>query len=767
MSIHPKACLLLLLLAVVPACAQVSVVSKQGALQVQSLGESTLSEVHLYLKLPERVISGELQFAGETSGSDTAGKYQLSRYRMVTEPADHIQATLELRHYESPEVLVATLEYQGPALAATDSVELGMQFNDFARGMALHRLKLWWLAPSFVSDPRLLAGANQLLLWQKIRESKYHLLVPLAGDGMVGELKVSDTDKFRVSFSSHDPKFTPHRLALFAYAAGNDPHKLAPAAYSAAFAANTYFGKLRWQKSFPEVFQSLGWCSWNTYYETVTEEKVLDSVRSLRDHKIPLGFVLLDEGWRIANEQKLAGYGANPDKFPHGLAGFARTLHQDFHVPYVGVWHVFQGYWQGVDQDSEIGRNHALFAGNDGRYIPDPRGGAGENFYADWYKYLTDAGVDFVKVDNQASTPKFTNGLLPIFDATANEQQNLQNAALKYLSSKANWQETKQCVKVLNCMEMSLENAFNWRYSNVARNSEDYDPNSQGDAKDHIFWNAYNAYWTANFAYPDWDMFETRRDDGEFQVFARAISGGPIYTTDSPGKEDPERLLPLAFSDGRLLLLDEPGMVTPDLLLTDTSLEPAPLKVFGTITRPGLKAGMVAVFNVNKAAQSERGVLRIQDVPGLTDESLHRQGSANRSPQTAEESVAVYQRSTGSVTVLDFKHPELPLKLGEFGHDLFTLVPVDQNIAIFGSVDKYLGPAAIDSVKRTGATVLIRLIEPGEFAAFLQSPPHALKVDGKAVSASTYKYSGRLLRISKESFDKTLSNHKIKIVLAK
>jgi raffinose synthase len=767
MSIHPKICLLVMLALGVPARAQISIIPQQGALQVQRSGEATLSDIHLYLKLSERIVSGGLQFANKVNGSDAAGKYELFRYQMVVESAEHIQATLEFRRYEKPEVLVATLDYEGPSLAATDSVQLGMQFNDFARGMALHRLKLWWLAPSFVSDPRLLAGANQLLLWQRMRESTYHLLVPLAGGGMVGELKVSDIDKFRVSFSSHDPNFTAHRIPLFAYASGDIPHKLAPAAYAAAFAANSYFGRLRWQKPFPEVFQSLGWCSWNTYYDTVTEEKVLDSVRSLRGHKIPLGFVLIDEGWRIANGQKLAAYGADPIKFPHGLAGLARTLHEDYHIPYVGVWHVFQGYWQGVDPDSEIGLNHALFAGNDGQYLPDPRGGAGESFYEDWYKYLASSGIDFIKVDNQASTPKFTNGLLPIFDASAGEQQNLQNAALRYLSSKMDRSGTTQCVKVLNCMEMSLENAFNWRYSNVARNSEDYDPTSQGDKKDHIFWNAYNAYWTANFAYPDWDMFETRRDDGEFQAIARAISGGPIYTTDSPGKEDPERLLPLAFSDGRLLLLDEPGMVTADLLLTDTSMEPVPLKVFGTITRPGLKAGMLAVFNVNKAAQSESGTLRIQDVPELIDESHRESERGKQGFSLGDKGVAVYQRSTGSITVLDFRHSEIPVKLGEFGHDLFTLVPVDQDIAIFGSLDKYLSPAAIESVQRLGTNVKVRLLEPGEFGAFLQKPPRLLKVDRKTLPSSAYRYSGHLLRIPKGSFDASLHDHEVEIVLSK
>jgi raffinose synthase len=633
--------------------------------------------------------------------------------------------------------------------------------------MALHRLKPWWLTPSFVSDPRLLSGANLLLLWQRMRGSDYHLLVPLAGDGMVGELGVSDFDQFRVALSSYDDDFTPHHIPLFAYASGNNPYQLAPTAYTAAFAANPYYGRLRWQKPYPEVFKSLGWCSWNTYYDSVTEEKVLRSVRSFRAHKIPVGFVLVDEGWRTARGQKLAGYDADPNKFPHGLAGLVRTLHEVYHVPHVGVWHAFQGYWQGVDPNSDVGRSHTLFAGNAGQYLPDPRDGAGKSFYADWYRFLRSVGIDFVKVDNQAGNAGFTNGLLPLFNSSAGEQQNLQDAALEYLPPGLAHLEGKQCVSVLNCMEMSLENAFNWRYSNVARNSEDYFPDSPADTKDHVFWNAYNAYWTANFAYPDWDMFETRRGDGEYQAIARAISGGPIYTTDSPGEEHSEYLLPLALSNGRLLMLDGPGMVTPDGLLRDTSLEPVPLKVFGMITRSGLKAGMVAVFNVNKSASAVSGVVRAQDIVDLTKDQRYGQGIMREDSVFERGPIAIYQRSTGLVTLLDSQRLEVAVKLGEFGHDLFTLVPIDKDVAIFGLLDKYLGPAAIESVKRKGMNVVVRLPEAGEFGAYTKKSPFAVKVDGKTLPTSAYKYSHHLLRIPRRSFDSVLSNHEVQLVLSR
>src|SRR5205085_10498860 len=136
-------------------------------------------------------VSGDLQLVGEESESDDAGKYDRFRYQfrpvqINTERA--INAVLELRHYREPESFIAFLEYDGPPLAARDGVQLLMGLDAFERGMATKRLKLYWTSPAFVSDYRLLGPANQLLLWKQTHKDNYHLLVPLAGDGFIGEV---------------------------------------------------------------------------------------------------------------------------------------------------------------------------------------------------------------------------------------------------------------------------------------------------------------------------------------------------------------------------------------------------------------------------------------------------------------------------------------------------------------------------------------------------------------------------------------------------
>src|SRR5215213_1805049 len=734
----------------------------RGALQIQTTNGLVLSVFRLRLRFADgAAVSGTLEEAGRATARDDAGEFERLRFRLKPaqggEGGMRSSAVLEVRRYTRTGVLVASLEYEGPPLAPREGVQLLTSLDRFGRGMAVKRFKIYWTAPVFFSDYRLLGPANQLVLWRQTEGEEYHLLVPLAGGGMVGEVGVSEIEwrpEFRVSASSYDPDFAPRRVPLFAYASGGDPYRLPRETYETAFAATGQYGRLRWQKSYPEAFRSLGWCSWNAYGHEVTADKVVASVRSMREKRIPFGFVLVDDGWLSVREQKLTAFDADASKFPGGMLALARRLRDEYKVPHVGVWHTFQGYWNGVEENSEAARGQKLFEGLEGKLLPDPRAGAGEGFYEDWYAKLKSWGYDFVKVDGQGNNVKFTDGLMPLFDSGGGSHRNLQTAAGKFFTD---GESSGGGLGLINCMEMSLENAFNWRASNVARSSDDYQPELKHNPKDHVYQNAYNAYWLANFAYPDWDMFQTHDPAAEFHAAARAVSGGPVYFTDEPGKERPEILRRLAFSDGRLLMPDEPAQVTRDMLLADPSLEPVPLKVFARVTRPGYWAGVVAAFNVNKS--STRLLAGMLDI-----------GDAEWPGGAVPAVVAVYPLSDGRAGVLikkrgDVDNSQRLFSLNEYGYELFTMAAVEGGAAVFGLLDKYLSPAAVVSVRRDARGLTVRLRESGEFGAWLARAPARVEVDGRALPASGFSYAGGLLRVPAASFGAGAGEREVRIVL--
>jgi raffinose synthase len=67
----------------------------------------------------------------------------------------------------------------------------------------------------------------------------------------------------------------------------------------------------------------------------------------------------------------------------------------------------------------------------------------------------------------------------------------------------------------------------------------------------------------------DWDMFHSRHPFAEMHAAARAVSGGPIYVSDSPGNHNPELLRKLVLSDGTILRPNLPSRPTADCLFND------------------------------------------------------------------------------------------------------------------------------------------------------------------------------------------------------
>ena len=82
----------------------------------------------------------------------------------------------------------------------------------------------------------------------------------------------------------------------------------------------------------PEVpFVPVGWNSWNTLFEGITEASVLANAQQLKTLGFEANNVQLDDGW----ENAWGGWTANP-KFPSGMEGLANQLGaQQLHA---GVW---------------------------------------------------------------------------------------------------------------------------------------------------------------------------------------------------------------------------------------------------------------------------------------------------------------------------------------------------------------------------------------------------------------------------------------------
>ncbi|MDD4923137.1 MAG: Sip1-related alpha-galactosidase, partial [Bacteroidales bacterium] len=210
------------------------------------------------------------------------------------------------------------------------------------------------------------------------------------------------------------------------------------------------------------------------------------------------------------------------------------------------------------------------------------------------------------------------------------------------------------------------------------------------------------------------DMFESNNTYGYYHAIARAISGGPVYITDIPGKQNFDVLWPLIDKNGYILRADQPALLTEDCLfqLQDNK----PLKAFSFSGNSGL----MAVFNAADA-DSVKGTVSPADVQGLSNEMF-----------------AVYEFFSKEVIIMKLNEKK-PIKLNRMGCQYYHFVPLKKGVALIGLVNKYNAPKTILSSNISDNKIEVRLLEGGLFKAVLPSKPKGAMVNGVPVKESTYQ----------------------------
>ena len=86
----------------------------------------------------------------------------------------------------------------------------------------------------------------------------------------------------------------------------------------------------------------------------MSEEKILQKLDELKEKKVPVRWVLIDDGWFIHSHETLKSFDANPEKFPSGIKGTVDKIKNEYGIEFVGIWHAFEAYWYGVVPGREL-----------------------------------------------------------------------------------------------------------------------------------------------------------------------------------------------------------------------------------------------------------------------------------------------------------------------------------------------------------------------------------------------------------------------------
>jgi len=533
--------------------------------------------------------------------------------------------------------------------------------------MSLYLHKTWWTRPDFNTHITKIPARTQALMVRA--DANHSFFLPCCSNDFKSEF---NGNTLRV-FAGCDG-YSQVNGCVLSVATHKSPFEAKNTAFDALIASGELNIKKRCERKLPEQFKYLGWCTWDAFYHKVSDDKMTEKLEEFKTKDIPVKWLIIDDGWAQTtgvdneNDWKLKSFTEDKEKFPNGLKGFSEKAKKDYGLMSVGVWHSFMGYWLGIEPDSEVYNQQKdnLRKTHSGLYFPDWESDKSYKFWSKWHSYLKSQGIDFLKIDNQASLGAYLGGNYSKSAATKNYHEALEKSVKENFDS-----------NIINCMGLTQENALSRAESPLTRSSDDFFPNGENGFGEHAIQNAYNCLYHGNLYFCDWDMWWTMHDSAVNSGVLRAISGGPVYVSDEAGKTDKNMLLPLCEKDGRLLMCDYAALPAEDCIYTDCINSLKPLKIFN---KAG-DVGVLALFNISAESKPETGTISIDDIYGLEGMEYIAYGYFSKK---------FYRLN---------KDTEIEITLNPEQCEIFNFYPVKDGKILLGDTTKYISGASSEKVE--------------------------------------------------------------------
>ena len=602
---------------------------------------------------------------------------------------------------------------------------------DFKRAIGLERVSPWWVKPFFISDINKIPVDTCWLIFET-KENGYILLAPLPdyGKGSVASL-FSDNDSIEIRIDTNAPAIgVDSALALYISQGYNFYQLCAESMQEIRDKLNTF--RLRKEKKDPEFIDYFGWCTWDAFYQEVSEEKVIEGLKKWKESGIALKMMILDDGWLSTKPYmggiQLTSFTPN-QKFPNGMKYLIQESKEKYGIDYFFVWHALNGYWGGADPDSfpeyDIVLQQRAYSddicGKDPKfneYCWSKTAGVISvkdiyRFMNDFHRYLKDQGVDGVKVDSQSSL----QGVCQSLGGRAKAMLHYREALEGSVSVNFNG-------NLINCMSNSTEMYYSASCSSVMRTSQDFFPKDDMSHGDHLICNAYTGIWFGEIGIPDWDMFHSKHTAGSFHAAARAISGSPVYVSDKPENINYDLLKQLVLPNGKILRCSDRAL-------------PFPSTVFDS---PNIDKNALTLFNRNKC----NFIAGIFNCTNNKDTNIKFAFSLNDIVQLEEEQpLAVLNYRTKDISIINSSEI-ICGELKYLGWELFTAAYIRNGWASLGSEFYMNSGGIIESEKIHENLIELTLLPGNEFIAYSQKSPSSCTINGKK---SDYIYENSIFRI--------------------
>ncbi|KAE9612698.1 hypothetical protein Lal_00005964 [Lupinus albus] len=688
------------------------------------------------------------------------------------------------------------LGFQAPEPESRHLASLGKLKN--LNFMSIFRFKVWWTTHWVGSNGRDLETETQFLMIKNSNSSSgcgssrpYLLFLPIIEGQFRASLQGGIDDNIDVCVESGSSKVKGRSYESVVYMhAGEDPFVLVKDAMKVVRAHLGTFNLLE-DKNPPSIVDKFGWCTWDAFYLTVHPRGVWEGVKELVEGGVPPGFIILDDGWQsishdedpitkegmnhtIAGEQmpcRLINYEENykfknylNSKGEKGLKGFVNELKEFETLDYVYVWHALCGYWGGIRPNVDampkaMIERPKLSIGlettmedlavdkivNNGVGLVPPN--MVHQMYEGLHSHLDNAGIDGVKVD--------VIHILEMVCEKYGGRVELAKAYYKALTAslRNHFKGNGAIASMEHCNDFML---LGTEAISLGRVGDDFwctdpygDPNGtfwlQGC---HMVHCAYNSLWMGNFIHPDWDMFQSTHPCAAFHAASRAISGGPIYISDTVGNHNFDLLKTLVLPDGTILRCQHYALPTRDCLFSDPLHDGKTMLKIWNLNK---YTGVIGVFNcqgggwfretrTNKCAAEFSHLVSTNT--NIKDIEWNK--ANNPIPIEGVQLFALYFSQSNKL-VLSSPSDTEEISLEPFDFELITVSPVTFLHSKSSSFVVQFAPIGLVNMLNTGGAIQSlafdeakNLVEvgvrgKGEMRVFASERPKTCRIDGQEV----------------------------------
>lgn len=544
-------------------------------------------------------------------------------------------------------------------------------------------------APSVLGDALLLELTDGQFLYTKA----------IAGDNSISWLQVNKDGSLTVYLSTLGTDPLNPQAPVLLVQKGATAYDAIDKAY-AILIGNREVAALqkRADKDNFEAFKYLGWCSWEHYHFDIDETKMLNDLDGIEASGLPIRYVLIDDGHLANKNRQLTSFVPDKERFPNGWEKIMARKKTD-KVKWMGLWYNFCGYWMGISPENDFPEKikQSLYLYN-GSMLPGKEKENIEAFYQYYVRTLKDYGFDFLKIDNQSF-------LLPLYMGNREviRQAKACNLALEE-------QTHNQQVGLMNCMAQNILNIDHTLYSGVTRVSIDYKKYDENMAKSHLFQSYTNTLLQGQTVWPDHDMFHSCDTIcGSLMARSKALSGGPVYLSDSPADFIKENIVPLIDEEGKLFRPEAPAIPTPESVITNPLQDGKAYRVFAPT---GDEAVSLVCYNLNTSRQHHK----VQATIGKADYLLRETMTEKTTPE--DQRIILYDWAKQTATELT---TDEQIGLEGFTDRLYHLCPITNGWAVIGVREKFLSPSTVRILTRDDKQLTLDVLCPGTVNVWIES----------------------------------------------